>query len=236
MGYKHKNNYFNHSLSSHKNQLDPLSSSFSFLFFFHSLSFLPFTLTLASFSRSRLWLAVDRLWVGGFRSAFLVVKALMGFGFCGFWVLRSYFGFYRLWVAGGSWGGGVGHGGCGLWWVWFCVSCSGYEWWVWWWWWWWWWWFGGWFSCVVRWWFLFSQSGGVSMVEVMDGFWRLCWVFGGKWLLAVVGLLDLVVIAGCVGLMVEERERGKREIWVFLFLFLFILFDGVIYIILMSCI
>ena len=34
--------------------------------------------------------------------------------------------------------------------------------------------------------------------------------FGGKWLLAMVGL-DLVVIAGCVGLIEEKRKRWKRE-------------------------
>ena len=42
----------------------------------------------------------------------------------------------------------------------------------------------------------------------------------------MVGLLDLVVIAGCVGLIERERGRERSE--------LFILFDGVVYIILMS--
>ena len=44
----------------------------------------------------------------------------------------------------------------------------------------------------------------------------------------MVGLLDLVVIAGCVGLIERERERGRERSE------LFILFDGVVYIILMS--
>ena len=42
----------------------------------------------------------------------------------------------------------------------------------------------------------------------------------------MVGLLDLVVITGCVGLIERERGRERSE--------LFILFDGVVYIILMS--
>ena len=42
----------------------------------------------------------------------------------------------------------------------------------------------------------------------------------------MVGLLDLVVIAGCVGLIERERGTERSE--------LFILFDGVVYIILMS--
>ena len=35
--------------------------------------------------------------------------------------------------------------------------------------------------------------------------------FGGKWLLVVVGLLDLVVVVACVGLMDREREGEMKE-------------------------
>ena len=69
-----------------------------------------------------------------------------------------------------------------------------------------------------------------SLVVFQWWWWRLAfdnWVeLWCRWLLAVVGLLDLVVIAGCVGLIERERGRERSE--------LFILFDGVVYIILMS--
>ena len=65
---------------------------------------------------------------------------------------------------------------------------------------------------MVRW--CFSGGGG-------DG-WLLAIGLSFKWLLAMVGLLDLVVVGGCVDLMEEEREVS------------FIVFGGVVYIILMS--
>ena len=42
-------------------------------------------------------------------SEFSMVE-VVGFEFCGFWVSKSFFGVYKLWIAGGSWGGGLGRG------------------------------------------------------------------------------------------------------------------------------
>ena len=46
----------------------------------------------------------------------------------------------------------------------------------------------------------------------------MVWLSFNRWLLAVVGLLDLVVVAGCVGLIYggRESEIGEmREIFFF---------------------
>ena len=60
--------------------------------------------------------------------------------------------------------------------------------------------------------------------------------FGGRLLLAVVGLLDLVVVAGCVGLIERQRERergrhGREEKEMSCLYYLMV----VVYIILISC-
>ena len=46
----------------------------------------------------------------------ILVVVVVGFGFCGFWVSRSFFGVYKLWVAMGHglWVGGLGSGRCGF--------------------------------------------------------------------------------------------------------------------------
>ena len=83
---------------------------------------------------------------------------------------------------------------------------------------WWWWlvvcgllWFGNWLNWVVRWcffvfpiWWYFN--GGVDGLLLVVGL-----SFNGNWLIAIVGLLDLVVIVGCVGLMEREEERWERR-------------------------
>ena len=68
-----------------------------------------------------------------------------------------------------------------------------------------WWWF-----FVFSIWWCFSGSG--------DRWVLVVWLSFNRWLLAVVGLLDLVVVAGCVGLIYggRESEIGEmREIFFF---------------------
>ena len=60
-------------------------------------------------------------------------------------------------------------------------------------------WFSGWFNWVVRlcffvfpiWWYFNGGVDGLFLVVRLS--------FNGRWLMAMVGLLDLVVIVGCVG-------------------------------------
>ena len=69
----------------------------------------------------------------------------------------------------------------------------------------------GWFFVFSIWW-CFSGSG--------DGWVLVVWLSFNRWLLAVVGLLDLVVVAGCVGLIYGGRESEIGEMREIFFFFL----------------
>ena len=57
--------------------------------------------------------------------------------------------------------------------------------------------------CLLVWWCFSGGGDGWVLVVGLS--------FGGKWLLVVVGLLDLVVVVACVGLMDREREGEMKE-------------------------